>query len=611
MVGRRSPRGILVGVLLYVLAGTAAAQGWPAYPVIMWQPETQAAYAALAAMGVTAGKVFAPRNHSEPMPPPAGLGQSGLRFYVESIATDFYSAYHRYRPGLPPNWSFRRARAARDFVRDPSLSDPVWLARVQDRVRRTVRAYAPDRPLFYSLGDETGIADLAVAWDFDVSPESVAAMRVWLRGEYGSLEALDAEWGTHHAAWDEVQPELTTAAMARAGDNFAAWSDFKAWMDVAFARAVRAGTDAAHATDPGALAGIEGAQVPGWGGYDYTRLSRAVDVMEVYDFGESLEIAGGLNPGLVLLSTTSLADRQAEQSTWRYLLRGTRGLILWDPEYRIVRADGSPGPRAPAARRLLPELRRTAALLAGAERVIGPVAVLYSPASLRAEWMLDQRAGGAAWMRRSASAEGADNPARAAMEADVETLLLMGVQPRIVDPAMLRAGALAHGVRVLLLPRIWAMDDAEAAAIRAFRAAGGAVIANGPPGVFDGHLRRRAVPALDGHEAIQMDAAEAGFPDALGRAVLAAGVRPFATLVPRDAEVHVFKDGAGAIVAILGDMPGPRTLVLRAPAQVTDMATGTVRSGTRFDVRLGTAPTILRVTSDATPPQQAPVRPPR
>ena len=58
-------------------------------------------------------------------------------------------------------------------------------------------------------------------------------------------------------------------AAARKG-SLAPWSDFKEWMDEAFARAVRAGTDAVHAADPGALAGIEGAQIPGWGGYDYT-----------------------------------------------------------------------------------------------------------------------------------------------------------------------------------------------------------------------------------------------------------------------------------------------------------------------------------------------------
>ena len=102
-------------------------------------------------------------------------------------------------------------------------------------------------------------------------------MRGWLRRQYGTLDALNAEWGTHFATWDDVRPETTIQAMRRTDGNFAAWADFKAWMDVAFADALRRGTDAVHAADPHALAAIEGGQIPGWGGYDYTRLAHAVD----------------------------------------------------------------------------------------------------------------------------------------------------------------------------------------------------------------------------------------------------------------------------------------------------------------------------------------------
>src|SRR5260370_10935646 len=101
-------------------------------------------------------------------------------------------------------------------------------------------------------------------------------MREWLGSQYGSLAALNAEWGTTFARWRDVMPETTRQAMQRVDGNFAAWADFKAWMDEAFARALRVGTDAVHEADPSALAAIEGAQMPGWGGYDYTLLANAV-----------------------------------------------------------------------------------------------------------------------------------------------------------------------------------------------------------------------------------------------------------------------------------------------------------------------------------------------
>jgi len=76
---------------------------------------------------------------------------------------------------------------------------------------------------------------------------------------------------------------LARAANGREGRNWSGWADFKAWMDIAFARALRAATDALHQEDPQTLAGIAGAQLPGWGGYDYGLLAGALDAIEIYD----------------------------------------------------------------------------------------------------------------------------------------------------------------------------------------------------------------------------------------------------------------------------------------------------------------------------------------
>jgi hypothetical protein len=78
---------------------------------------------------------------------------------------------------------------------------------------RSVRALHPYRPLYYSLGDETGIGDLSAFWDFDFSDFSLAAMREWLKSEYHSLAALNRQWGTAFQGWDEVVPMTTAEAM--------------------------------------------------------------------------------------------------------------------------------------------------------------------------------------------------------------------------------------------------------------------------------------------------------------------------------------------------------------------------------------------------------------
>ena len=97
---------------------------------------------------------------------------------------------------------------------------------------------------FYSLADESGIADLASFWDFDFSDLSLVPMRRSLQKRYGNLDALNNEWETSFPTWDAVTPPTTHEAMERKCDNFAAWADFKEWMDFSFEDALRMGREA-------------------------------------------------------------------------------------------------------------------------------------------------------------------------------------------------------------------------------------------------------------------------------------------------------------------------------------------------------------------------------
>lgn len=583
-------------LLVSLLAvATAHAGGWTDYEAIIWQPPGTAARAAgLRALGFTAGQVTADRAGNDSAGTAhrmAPLLANGLRWYVENIATDFYAPYHRWLPDRSVTWLFDEVRRVHradpsdiaGFTRTPSLSDPAWLERVRQRLAAHVRVHGPYRPLFYNLADEAGIADLAAFWDFDLSPASLAGFRDWLAAEYGSIAALNRQWGSDFAAWDQVVPMLTDAALRRGDDNFSAWSDFKDWMDEAFARAVRAGTEAVHAADPSALAGLEGAQAPGWGGYDYTRLAGAVDVMESYNGGNSIEIARGFNPALVVL-TTSFDQGPAEARTiWRQLLLGSRGLVVWD-EGGVVEADGTAGPRGVFLSSLLAELRGgVAAQLIAATPVADPVAILVSPPSFRVHWLLDRRADGIAWEARGSEVEGGAAIAdRVALSRAVGLLTGLGVRPRFIAPAGLAGGDLRRaGVRVLILPQSIALSDAEAAAIGDFVAAGGLVLADGEAGRFDGHGRRRAVPALAGVAVRRSDALAAPPLEAMAAVLREAGVVPAFSLSADDGgpapdvEARRWRSGGVTILALLAGGPATAvTLSLPQPAWVRDLRRG-------------------------------------
>ena len=575
--------------------------GWPDYQIIMWQPRTVAQYAALKTLGITAAVAETNRGDFELEfidHEIAPLLKVDLCWYVENIATDFYSAYHRWFPDRPVNWRFSAAKkiyrqnplSTAAFMRNPSLSDPVWLGKIRDRLGRIVNVHRAYQPLYYNLGDEPGIADLAAFWDFDFSPPSLQGMRTWLEEQYGSLSRLNAQWGSRFAGWDQVMPMTTREAMARTDDNYSAWADFKAWMDVAFARALRAGTDAVHAADPSALAAIEGAQIPGWGGYDYTQLSKAVDVMELYDYGDNVEIVRSLNPKMVMLTTSAAAGPEDAHRIWRELLRGGRGLILWDEKDEFVREDGSLKTRGQLMTPLFRELRGGLAdLLIESVRHTDPVAILYSPASLRTQWLLDHRRRGEAWSHRNAEAEYEANAIRSSTAAYVSAIEHMGLQQSYLSPELLETGALRiDGFRVLILPHSISLAPAMVDEIRRFFAQGGVIVADSEPGLYDQHGRRLVRPLLheifvqapsgtsarsgsDTGKAIRLvpealaraDHATAGagpgFVGGLAAVFAEAGIKPTFRLGGRagepisDVESYLFDDGAVSILALLRD----------------------------------------------------------
>jgi hypothetical protein len=597
---------------------------WSDFQIIMWQTHTASQDARLKALGISAGMVHADRDSprsivtSEAEP----LLRNDLRWYVENIATDFYSAYHRWFPGRPVNWRFTDVQALyknnpldpRAVMRDPSLTDPQWRERIRKRLIETVTAHRAYRPLYYNLADEAGIADLAAYWDFDFSKSSLHEMRQWLKGQYGDLAALNREWATHFTSWDHVIPATTRQAMLRKDGNFSSWADFKAWMDVAFARALALGTDAVHAADPNALAGIEGGQVPGWGGYDYSRLARSVDVMELYDAGENVDIVRSLNPGMVILTTSFTGGAAEEWRVWHELLRGTRGLILWDEKSEFIREDGSLGERGREAASYFREIRGgLGALLINSVAQTDPIAVLYSPASMRTQWMLDWQPRGDGWIARGSEAEGGDdNTVRSATSAFVRGVRQLGLEPRFISSDLIARGALKDGgYRILILPHIVALSSSEAIAIRHFVTAGGVVIADSEPGLFDEHGRSLAEPRLadlfGSRPASGKDAAiyvvpsvGAGTPDGLGQdgmrqlgeIVRRVGVEPpFLVRRPdgapaRDIETHVFRDGTIEIIGLQRNQPAYD--VVRTPQENTVLVT-LPRGAFVYDLRAGTA----------------------
>jgi len=476
---------------------------WSDYVVIMWQPHTAEQFAKLTTLGINAGQYS-----GKARTPPEFLLKNDLRWYAENLATDFYSEYHRYRPDRSPSWSFTQAKelykkdtsGKEAFKRHPSFSDPEWLKKIHDRLVEATRIHAPYRPVFYDLADESGIADLAAFWDFDFSDESLGEMRDWLKERYGTLAALNTQWATSFVTWDAVTPETTSEAMKRTDDNFSSWADHKDWMDTSFARALKMGVDAIQSVDPEAYVAIAGGQMPGWGGYDYYRLSQVLTAIEPYDIGNNIEILRSLNPRIAMVTTAFARGDGEKHRIWYEALHGARGNLIWDDKAEHISRDGTIGARGREVAPYYNELRNgIGALLINSVRQSDPIAIHYSQASMRTEWMVTQKPKGEAWINRSSSTERKDSDFLRLRESYCRLIEDLGLQYKFVAYGQVEAGELLKGgYRVLILPHSSALSAGEAAGIRAFVDQGGLLITDGDVGTFDEHSRRLPNSSISG-----------------------------------------------------------------------------------------------------------------
>jgi hypothetical protein len=254
--------------------------------------------------------------------------------------------------------------------------------------------------------------------------------------------------------------------------------------------------------------------------------------MEIYDSGDNVALARAANPNLIVLRTSFGPGDAAD--AWRNLLQGGRGTIVWDEGDTIVNPDGSAKPRGRELAALVAELRAVAPTLWASRPDPDGVAVLVSQASFRAQWLLDHRAVGPAWSDRQPIPEYQDNTWRAARRETLQRLLGLGITPNLLTTPMLEAGALSgHGIRVLILPDAIALSDAEVAAIKAFAASGGKVLADTAPGLFDGHIKLRPAPPLAGIAEVPEALQRTGTPPSQGTLDGEASLLAGAGIVPR------------------------------------------------------------------------------
>ena len=164
-----------------------------------------------------------------------------------------------------------------------SLADQAVISRMKAHIKQNVSALKKGKAVAYALDDEPSLGTFVNPCDVDVSKDSVRQFRSWMKKRYKTIDALNAQWDSGFRSFNIIKPigfeQIRRKLSFRrfSGWNLSAWMDFREFMDIQFAETLKELVAYSNTIDPCTPAGIVGGQAPApWGGYDYGRLSRAV-----------------------------------------------------------------------------------------------------------------------------------------------------------------------------------------------------------------------------------------------------------------------------------------------------------------------------------------------
>ncbi|HYG33491.1 MAG TPA: beta-galactosidase [Clostridia bacterium] len=541
---------LLLSGIAFLLAATevrAQLRPWREYRTIMWVGDTAYKtpeklplfFSRLREMGINTAMVHGDGNIQP-------LLDNRFPYYVENMVNrglclKFHSKVTDWDKFVT-DWA-KNGRLESALIRDYCLDAPEWRSWARKEMQYLVRKNMANEPLAYNIRDELSTTISANPFDYDFSPIALEQFRTWLKTQYSSLEALNAEWETQFAAWSEVKPFTTDQIKNRMGSgdaipqgkpdwqqvqhirfdllkarqsptrwNLAPWADFRTYMDLSLARALDELRQAAHELDSHTPVGVEGTQMPhAFGGYDLWRLSQVLDWIEPYDIGCAREIFGSFMPDKPILATVFESETNpARRRLWHLLLEGDRACLIWwsedcidwnSPDYQLT-------PKAKALAPVLKEMTSPLAqLFLRAQRERDPIFIHYSQPSIQVDWLLESTVDGSTWLRRFSSFEAEHNQMAKVRNAWLKAFQDLGYSPRFLSSEQIESGALQQtGNAVLVLPSSYALSDRELKEIKNFLGTSSKkenlqkVFADGTPGVFDHHgkLRKQSLlPEFD------------------------------------------------------------------------------------------------------------------
>ena len=377
-------------------------------------------------------------------------------------------------------------------VRDRCLSDPAYQLDSRALYTGEAQRLQPFSTCEFNLGDECAfLASAYSSADACFSPFCVADFRAFLKQEYGTLAAVNDEYGADYADWTEILP--VTLEEARARPRLAPlWVDHRRHMESVYAGAFARARRVIEQAVPEARVGFEGSgsRNSSYSAEDHWKLCRSMNLNGPYpnrwfshlvrDFsppgarigagivGAYPDIARGARNAAAMAYWPWFSLFQGANSVWIY--EGTGG--RYGGLYAVLAPDFSPYPYFRHCIREVRTLKRgVATLLLNLGRADDGIAVLYSASSAHLSTLTE------------------NFPRYGLLLESVPGLLEeSGFLFRFMSGAQLEQGELKAGrYRALILPCAQALSPQQVQQIKDFAGAGGIVVADLRPGVADAH----------------------------------------------------------------------------------------------------------------------------
>ena len=378
----------------------------------------------------------------------------------------------------------------KDLARDPCLSSPEYADTMRSDIAKHV-GWAKDHLCpFYFVADENSLGHYSSAHDFCHSPHCLSLFRKRLRERHDTVAALNAVWRTDFAAWDEVEPP--TFDQARARGWFPPWFEHRRFMFDVFSAAIAREKSLLEEVCPGGRLAVSGMGMPTvHNGFDWYRMQQQLDHVVAYLRPALADVMRSFRRGDRTLSAWNgygSSESALRYQIWHQVLNGFSHPSYWFHRYLMTHGDDSLSPAGEAFQRIIRETRDSGIgkLLMSAQWTPSEVGMHQSTASLIAARI------------SGTSTPVTDTVFGRNLNGWAELLRDMGLQPpTVLSAEEVEGGALeTSGLRVFVLPLSQVLSDRETESLVRFVAAGGTLVADARPGVYDGDAVPRAASRL-------------------------------------------------------------------------------------------------------------------